>query len=122
MIVLLYIFTLPSPRVLTSALAVQYPCFPHKPRVADPMTKGSGIGDMNDECVYSATSMYDKCPIPQQQEGNCNKTKEVLCRRGRGDYHLLLPPPRICAPSLPIGGRMHCKVFLDREGPTTEGS
>ena len=45
MIVLLYIFTLPSPRVFTSALAVQYPCFPHKPRVADPMTKGSGIGD-----------------------------------------------------------------------------
>ena len=45
MIVLLYIFTLPSPRVFTSALAVQYPCFPHKPRVAGPMTKGSGIGD-----------------------------------------------------------------------------
>jgi hypothetical protein len=39
MIVLLYIFTLPSPRVFTSALAVQYPCFPHKLRVAGPMTK-----------------------------------------------------------------------------------
>ena len=34
MIVLLYIFTLPSPRVFTSALAVQYPCFPRKPHVA----------------------------------------------------------------------------------------
>jgi len=33
MIVLLYIFILPSPRVFTPALAVQYPCFPHKPRV-----------------------------------------------------------------------------------------
>jgi len=33
MIVLLYIFTLPSPRVFTSALAVQYPCFPQKLRV-----------------------------------------------------------------------------------------
>jgi hypothetical protein len=39
MIVLLYIFTLPSPRVFTSALAVQYPCFPHKLRVAGPMTR-----------------------------------------------------------------------------------
>jgi len=50
MIVLLYIFTLPSPRVFTSAsaLAVQYPCFPHKQRVTGPMTKGNGSGDMND--------------------------------------------------------------------------
>jgi hypothetical protein len=48
MIVLLYIFTLPSPRVSTFALAVQYPCFPHKPRVTGSMTKGSGSGDMND--------------------------------------------------------------------------
>lgn len=48
MIVLLYIFTLPSPRVFTSALAVQYPCFPHKPRVTGPMTNGNGSGDTND--------------------------------------------------------------------------
>ncbi len=48
MIVLLYIFTLPSPRVLTSALAVQYPCFLHNLRVTSPMTKGSGSGDVND--------------------------------------------------------------------------
>ena len=48
MIVLLYIFTLPSPRVFTSALAVQYPCFPHNLRVTSLMINGSGSGDMND--------------------------------------------------------------------------
>jgi hypothetical protein len=42
MIVLLYIFTLPSPRVFTFALAVQYPCFPHKPRVTGAMAMGCG--------------------------------------------------------------------------------
>jgi hypothetical protein len=44
MIVLLYIFTLPSPRVFTFALAVQYPCFPHKPRVTGAMAVGCGSG------------------------------------------------------------------------------
>jgi len=67
--------------------------------------------------------MRQQVSITTSIEGNRNKTKEVLCRRAEGDsYHLLRPPLQICAPSLPIGGHMHCKVFLDREGPTTQKS
>jgi hypothetical protein len=68
MIVLLYIFSLPSPRVFTSALAVQYPCFPHKPRVTGPMTKGSGSGDMNDGHIRQLTC------ITRQQVSNITST------------------------------------------------
>src|SRR5216684_2162450 len=66
-------------------------------------------------------SSVNKCPIPEAQEGNCNKTRGVLCRPAEaGSYHLLRSLPRICAPSLPNGGHKHCKVFWDHEGPMTQ--
>lgn len=123
MIVLLYIFILPSPRVFTSALAVQYPCFPRKHRVTAPWPKGSGSGDINGCIRQLSCIMRQEESNTTRTAGNCNRTKEVRCRRvGADSYHLLRPPPQICAPSLPIGGHKHCIKSLDHEDPTTRRS